>query len=376
METKMIRRLTIFLTAILIPIVLTACNGSNPQSTASIGTLAWIDSPLNNSTLPLGPIEIVSHSSDATGITQVELSVNGAVIRTDPNQAADQHLILMSQKWTPPSSGNYKVAVRAQNVNGGWSSYAQATITINGQPAPAPTPIPIPISQPTPTPFVRPTLPAQTGCSGTPAIASFYSSTPAISAGDSVTLFWDAITNADSIEIDNGIGAVGPAGSQLVSPASTTTYTLIAHCGDQVATSQVPIRVTQPKPTAGPTTSPTNPIIDTPAFSTNQFWYGRTGCGDMNVIVSVPVSDFYGVTSVTMFYRYADKASDAKTDFAPIEMAAQGDGTYAATIDAPLGLPYEIAGLRVYFVATSASGGSTTSPVDKDAVTLSHCSKV
>jgi hypothetical protein len=372
----MIKRLTIFLAAILIPIVLVACNPTKPQSIASIGTLTWIDSPLNGSTLPLGPIEIVSHSSDSSGITQVELSVNGAVVRTDQNQATDQHLVLMSQAWTPVASGNYKLMVRAQNLNGAWSDYAQATITINGAPAPTPVPTLVPVSQPTITPFSPSPTPA--GCIGTPSIASFYSSTPAINAGDSVTLIWDAIINADSIEIDNRIGNVGPSGSQLVSPASTTTYILTAHCGNQFTTKEVTIRVVQPAPTANPTNSPivpTNPTIGSPSFSTDQFWYGRVGCGDMSVSVNVPVSDPSGITSVTLFYRYADKASDAKTDFASIDMSAQGDGTYAATIDAPLGLPYPIAGLRVYFVATSASGGSTTSPVDKDNVTLSQCSK-
>ncbi|HZY43837.1 MAG TPA: Ig-like domain-containing protein, partial [Anaerolineae bacterium] len=274
----MIKRLMIFLAAILIPMVLVACTGSNPQSTASIGTLAWIDAPLNGSTLPLGPINIVSHSSDATGITQVELSVNGTVVKIDQNQDASQHLVVMNQMWTPTASGNYQLFVRAQNSNGGWSNYAQAAITING--APAPTQVPN-VQQPTPTLFVPSPTPAQTGCVGVPAIASFYSSTPAISAGDSVTLIWDAIINADSIEIDNGIGSVGPSGSRTVSPASTTTYTLIARCGDQLATSQVPIRVTQPVPTASPTTSPTNPTIGAPTFSTNQFWYGLVGCGDM-----------------------------------------------------------------------------------------------
>ncbi len=363
----MIKRLTIFLAAILIPIVLAACSGANPPSAASIGTLAWIDAPLNGSTLPLAPINIVSHSSDQAGITQVELSVNGAVVRTDQNQAANQHLVLMSQTWTPTAAGNFKLLVRAQNLSGAWSDYAQTTITINGAPTPAI------ITTPSATPFVpSPTPPpTRTGCSGVPSIASFTASSPSINAGDSVTLNWDAITSADSIEIDNGIGSVGPSGSQSVTPASTTTYTLIAHCGNQFTTAQVTVRVAQ----SVATISPTNPTIGTPTFSTNQFWYGLVGCGDTSVSTNVPVSDPSGVSGVTLFYRYADQSSDNKTDWISIDMSAQGDGEYAATLDAPPSLPYAIAGLRVYFVATSASGGSTTSPTDKDSVTLSQCSK-
>lgn len=51
------------------------------------------------------------------------------------------------------------------------------------------------------------------------------------------------MTNADTVEIDQGIGGVATPGSRVVSPATTTTYTLTARCGANVATRQVTIVV-------------------------------------------------------------------------------------------------------------------------------------
>ena len=45
--------------------------------------------------------------------------------------------------------------------------------------------------------------------------------------GDEATLFWTS-SNADKVSIDNGIGEVPLAGSQIVSPANTVTYTITA----------------------------------------------------------------------------------------------------------------------------------------------------
>jgi hypothetical protein len=49
----------------------------------------------------------------------------------------------------------------------------------------------------------------------------------AVTAGQSATLTWTA-TNAASISIDQGIGAVAATGSRVVTPAATTTYTITA----------------------------------------------------------------------------------------------------------------------------------------------------
>lgn len=91
---------------------------------------AWIDSPLNGATLTLGEVEIVWHAASLAGISQAELSVNGAVVRTDPNPAAGQTLNLVRQIWLPSAGGTYQVSVRAQNTRGEWSAPASISITI------------------------------------------------------------------------------------------------------------------------------------------------------------------------------------------------------------------------------------------------------
>jgi subtilase family serine protease len=48
-----------------------------------------------------------------------------------------------------------------------------------------------------------------------------------IAAGGSTTLGWD-VSNATSVTIDNGVGSVGATGTTVVSPATSTNYTLTA----------------------------------------------------------------------------------------------------------------------------------------------------
>ncbi len=80
-------------------------------------------------------------------------------------------------------------------------------------------------------------------CSGTPEVGSFIASITSISQGQSVTLSWGAVTNAQSVAIDNGIGSVGTPGSVVVTPTTTTTYTLSAVCGSETATAVVTVNV-------------------------------------------------------------------------------------------------------------------------------------
>lgn len=121
---------------------------------------------------------------------------------------------------------------------------AQVTLVVVPRGTPPPT-----LAQDTPPPTLGqgtppPTTPApQTGCAGMPVIESFTASPTTISAGGSSTLSWGAVTNADAVEIDQGIGGVATPGSRVVSPATTTTYTLTARCGAQIATRQVTIVV-------------------------------------------------------------------------------------------------------------------------------------
>jgi len=66
------------------------------------------------------------------------------------------------------------------------------------------------------------------GCNGTAPIINSFSANPlTITVGGSSTLSW-SVTDATSVTIDNGIGSVALTGTTIVTPATTTTYTLTA----------------------------------------------------------------------------------------------------------------------------------------------------
>ncbi len=82
-------------------------------------------------------------------------------------------------------------------------------------------------------------------------IQSFTASPAASVSGGAVTLSWET-SNAVSLSIDNGVGAVAPlaAGSVTVRPTATTTYTLTARgAGHSLETAAVTVTVNNP-PTA------------------------------------------------------------------------------------------------------------------------------
>ena len=75
-----------------------------------------------------------------------------------------------------------------------------------------------------------------------PEIASFTASPPIIAPGEDATLAWQ-VSGATTITISDGIGAVGAQGSQAVSPAATTTYTLTATNSTGTVTAEATVTV-------------------------------------------------------------------------------------------------------------------------------------
>lgn len=125
------KRDILVLISVLFAIIGAACTG-NPQSTAKPGPRSWIDAPLPGTNLPLAHFQVLSHSTDPAHIAQIELSVNGGVVRTDPASDLAATLVTTKQQWIPPGPGNYTLMVRAQNAAGAWGDYAQAVVTIGG----------------------------------------------------------------------------------------------------------------------------------------------------------------------------------------------------------------------------------------------------
>jgi len=141
----------------LLTVVISACGGtatSTPAPQVNSAPNAWIDSPLEGMSFPLGEIEIISHTQDLSGITRVELSANGQVIRVDENPDSSLTLFVISQPWLPSRPGEYLIQVRGQTTTGAWSNYAEVNLTVTGVSATSTT---IPTETPTPPPTLSPT---------------------------------------------------------------------------------------------------------------------------------------------------------------------------------------------------------------------------
>jgi len=283
-----------------------------------------------------------------TNVSQVLLD-NAAVTATS------------SKRVCPRQTTAYKLLITTldrRNVE------REVTITVT---APAATSVPTA----TRTRVISATVPPAAGCSGAPSIASFSASPTTITAGGSAALIWGAVTNADSVQINNGVGGVGTPGSTNVSPGSTTTYTLTASCKGTPTTRQVIITVNA---------APAGPTLGAPTFSATGLMHSdSSACSPVRSLstrVQITASDPQGVASVRMFYRYAASSGSPATAYSSVLMPLVG-GPYSFTLNAPTfnAAPYTDGRVHFYFVATDGGGATTQSPNYNNNVSLLYCGK-
>ena len=91
-------------------------------------------------------------------------------------------------------------------------------------------------------------------------ITSFAGSPATIASGASSTLSWTTIGSVNGVSIDNGVGSRPANGSTSVTPAATTTYTLVASgtANGNIVSKQATVTVTAAPPTATFSASPTS----------------------------------------------------------------------------------------------------------------------
>ena len=106
---------------------------------------------------------------------------------------------------------------------------------------PPPPPPPPPQEKPAPPP-PKPSAPAVTSFTAEPA---------SIERGQAATLRW-AVTGAERISIDQGVGTVQASGNRQVFPTAATTYTLTATGPGGTSTATARVSVTQPPPPPPP----------------------------------------------------------------------------------------------------------------------------
>lgn len=152
------KRIYLVLAAVL---VLSACN---LQAASGGAPQAWIDDPLDGTRLLLQkPYTIAFHGSDAAGISQMEVSVNGEVLATLQNPESTQLLVYLTQVWEPQKPGRYVIRVRAQNNAGTWSEPDLVTVEVEEA-----TPTPEVTLTPTATVTLTPTSTQAIGFLGEP----------------------------------------------------------------------------------------------------------------------------------------------------------------------------------------------------------------
>jgi PKD repeat protein len=148
------------------------------------------------------------------------------------------------QEVCPASTTTYELAVETPD------GAQTRTVTLHVESSQEPTRAPEPTQPAVPTtapPGPTPTQPA--GCPGAPVISSFTVNPSTITAGQTATLSWGRVTNGNSdvlvlsVVINPGLGEVGSPGSRVVSPGSTTTYTLVATGCGGTAQKQVTLTV-------------------------------------------------------------------------------------------------------------------------------------
>ena len=173
-----------------------------------------------------------------------------------PNTAPNQTTNISVNMVAPPNPGTYRSTWQLRAPNGytfGSQMHAQIVVP-------------------------------QAGCSGKPQITNFYASPQTIRLGQSTTLVWGAVNNADQIRLQTPAGSSGVTapGQMTLSPQATTTYILTAICKGQRTDSAVTVNVSNP-PTPTPTPPPQqqNSIFLSPA---QQAGYGA---------INVPVQYFY-----------------------------------------------------------------------------------
>jgi hypothetical protein len=264
-----------------VTLLATACGASTQ------GPTAWLDRPLDGATLPLGPVTIQAHASDAGGVASFQFFVDDELLVTAPADGA--RLAEATAAWDPAVPGTYVIRARATDPQGNVGPEAISAVTVGepSQASPAVTPSPTyappaasatrtapastpsrqpsatatrqspdatPSREPSPTATLAPPTATRVPPTSTPTtppppnIVSLQADPPSLVAGECTTLSWAVEGTLSGVWLD-GEG-VGQYDSRDKCPANTTTFTLVARSLGGEDTDSVTVTVTQPQPTA------------------------------------------------------------------------------------------------------------------------------
>lgn len=139
---------------------------------------------------------------------------------------------------------------------------------------------------------------ATTSCTGTPVISSFYADDTDLASGDSTTLRWGLVGNADAVYIytPDGSWGVETPGELGIQPDETSTYTLVAYCQGTSASASVTVNVGDSDDSSSTSTSASGSIdsvdlnYDRPnngsKIVVHYTWNGQGGAGEICATVT------------------------------------------------------------------------------------------
>jgi PKD repeat protein len=199
----MSRSVVSFIGVLVMSVLLAAC-GSAGQ-----GPMVWLDRPLDGSHLPLGPVTIMAHASDADGVASFEFFIDGDPLATA--SATGGRLGEATAGWSPTAPGTYTVGARATDSAGNLGSEATSVVTVGEVATPSPT------------------VPPEPGESE----ILFLVDPELITPGACAVLHWEVYPPADALLDGEG---VPPTGEREVCPQETTDYELLVPERDQMRT--------------------------------------------------------------------------------------------------------------------------------------------
>jgi len=260
---------------LVLMLTLAACQPAtsepNTVAQAPVQTQSWFDTPLNGTQLPLAAVDVISHHYSPTGVAEIELSINGVTLRTDPSPDAKASFVNFSQQWLPAGPGAYTLAVRARSVGGDWGNPATVMVIV-GEALTA-TPSPVPTDTLTPTLAATATATATETATATATAtqtatptatfipnptATFTADTLSVSPGRCATLQWTVNGQFNSVFLNGA--AVSGNDSAKVCLKVTTAYTLrVVTVYNQNLDQTITIQVT----------APSAPFVDFTADSTS-----------------------------------------------------------------------------------------------------------